>query len=882
MRGIINHLRGRRALLERDLERELQYHVDRRVEELVANGVSEPEARRRANLEIGGLEQVRTAVRETWTWPTVDALALDFRYALRSLTKSRGFTVGVGAVLALAIGATTAIFSVISTVLLDPLPYPDAERIVSIETRFTNTDQSSQFVSAPDFLDWQAQNDVFENMAVLFSATDYGVQVDGRAFFANPKYVSADFFSVFGQTASVGRLLNAQDIPTAGADGTTAVLAHAWAAAQFGSAEAALGQTLTLVGGPLEIVGVAPPGFDYPRAADLWVPFNPAPRPGVPDAMIQDQRANMAYEAVAKLKPGVPFASAEAQLRTIGDELAQQHPQNRVKTVALVPLHERLTGGVRGTLWILMGAVGVLWLIACTNIANLLLARAAGRTREIALRASLGAGQSRVVRLLLVESFLLAGASALAGVALTFLLVRGIVTISPADLPRIEEVRVDAAVFLFAFGLSLVSVAFFGLMPALQASRLNLSDALKQGGAKATVSRTSTQLRSGLVVAEIALSVILLVTAGLLVRSFLSLQQVDLGFTTDRVLAAYTDHDAIPGAGVAERLRFHAEVLDRLRVVPGVEAASAVGYLGMGWEPRALRDVFVEGRPEQQAGERPQAEFHAVAEDYFKTLNVPLLAGRDFARTDTPEAAGVVIINESLARALFPGESPLGQRITTFRSTNPYDEIVGVVGDTRWQEPSQPAPPVVYAASMQGIGNEPAILARTSLDEASLAATLRLILNEVNPAVPVKLATLEEMFESTLAYPKFRTRIIGLFAGLATVLAAVGIFSVLVYLVGLRFREIALRQALGARAVDVMRLIAGQGLRLITLGLVLGLAGALAASQLLTSLLFEIHPWDVGTYLGTIFLLGSVGFIATLVPVIRASRITPVTVLQQD
>jgi predicted permease len=809
-------------------------------------------------------------------------LALDFRYALRGLTKSRGFALGVGAVLALAIGATTAIFSVINTVLLHPLPYPDAERIVSIETRFTNTSQSSQMVSTPDFLDWQAQNDVFDRMAAFLSAADYGVQVNGRAFFANPKYVSADFFSVFGQTASAGRLLNAQDVPTAGADGTTAVLAHSLAVTYFGSAEAAIGKTLTLVGGPLEIIGVAAEGFHYPRGADLWVPFNPEPRPGVPDAMIQDQRANMAYEAVGKLKPGVPFARAEAQLRTIGDNLARQYTQNRAKTVTLVPLQERLTGRVRVTLWLLMSAVGVLWLIACTNIANLLLARAGGRTREIALRASLGAGQGRVVRLLLAESSVLAGVSALAGLALAVLLVRGIVTFSPADLPRIEEVRIDTAVLLFAFGLSLVSVALFGLVPALQASRLNLSDALKQGGAKATVSRTSTQLRSGLVVAEVALSVILLATAGLLVRSFQALQHVDLGFTTDRVLAAYTDHDAIPGSDVPDRLRFHAEVLDRLRALPGVEAASAVAYLGMGWEPRALRDVFVEGRPEQQAGERPQAEFHAVTEEYFKTLEVPLLAGRDFARTDTPESPGVVIINESLARALFPGLSPLGRRITTFRSTNPYDEIVGVVGDTRWQEPSQPAPPVVYAASMQGIGNEPAILARTSLDEASLAGTLQAILNEVNPAVPIKLATMEEMFDSTLAYPRFRTQIIGLFAGLATVLAALGIFSVLAYLVGLRSREIALRQALGARAVDVMRLIAGQGLRLVTIGLVLGLVGALAASRLLTSLLFEVHPWDVGTYLGTVVVLGGVAFVATLVPAIRASTITPVTVLQQE
>ena len=881
MRRLLNYLRRRRNRLESELNRELEYHIDRRVEELVADGVSESEARHLALLEIGGLS-VRESVRETWTWSTLDALVLDFRYAIRSLTKSRGFALGAGAVLALAIGANTAIFSVVSTALLQPLPYPDADRIVSIETFFTNSGQSSQLVSSPDFLDWQAQNDVFDKMAVFFSAEDYGAQIDDRAFFVNPKLVSADFFSVFGQTASAGRLLNEQDIPAAGADGTTAVVAHSLAVTHFGSAEAAIGRTLTLVGGPLEIVGVAAEGFLYPRDADLWVPFNPEPPPGVPDAAIQDQRANMAYQAVGRLKPSVPFARAEAELRTIGDNLAQQYVQNRVKTVTLVPLHERLTGSVRATLWILMSAVGVLWLIACANIANLLLARAAGRTREIALRASLGAGQGRMVRLLLTESSVLAAASGLAGLVLAFLLVQGIMTFSPDDLPRIDDVRIDTSVLLFVLGLSLGSIALFGLIPAIHASRLNLSDALKEGGSKATVSRTSTRLRSGLVVAEVALSVILLATAGLLVRSFQALEHVDLGFTTDRVLAAYTDHDAIPGAGVPERLGFHAEVLDRLRSAPGVEAASAVAYLGMGWEPRELRDVFVEGRPEGRSGERPQAEFHAVTEDYFKTLEIPILAGRDFAEIDTPESPGVVIINESLARALFPGESPLGRRITTFRSTNPYAEIVGVVGDTRWQEPSQTAPPIVYAASMQGIGNEPAILARTSLEEASLAGTFQAILNDVNPAVPVKFATMEEMFDSTLAYPRFRTQVIGLFASLATVLAAVGIFSVLAYLVGLRSREIALRQALGARAADVVRLIAGQGMRLVAIGLVLGLAGALAAARLLTSLLFEIGPWDIGTYLGTILVLGGVALVATLVPAIRAAAIAPVSVLQQE
>jgi putative ABC transport system permease protein len=366
-----------------------------------------------------------------------------------------------------------------------------------------------------------------------------------------------------------------------------------------------------------------------------------------------------------------------------------------------------------------------------------------------------------------------------------------------------------------------------------------------------------------------------LAAAGLLIRSFQALDHVDLGFTTERVVAAYIEY---PPQGRAE---FYSEVLDRLRALPGVDSAAGVAYLGMGWEPRALRDVFIEGRPEGQVGDRPQAEMHGVTEDFFKTLEIPIVAGRDFDRTDTPESPRVAIVNRALARIAFPEESPLGQRIQIVNNRSPVHEIVGVVGDTRWQDPSRPAPPMIFASSIQGYGNAPAILARTSLDEATLTATLRRILSDANPAVPVKFATMNEMFDATLAYPRFRTQVIGLFAGLATILAGVGIFSVLAYLVGLRSREIALRQALGARASDIVRLVAGHGLRLVAIGAVLGFVGALLAARLLSSLLFEIPPWDINTYLGTVIMLGIVALVATLVPAMRACAIAPVTVLQE-
>ena len=873
----------RRRAWDRRVDEDLAFHVRMETEENIRRGLAPADALAATRRKLGNLTQASEEAYRMNTISFLEETARNIRLSVRALARSWGFTLGAGSVLAIAIGASIAIFSVVSTVLLQPLPYPDAERIVSIETFFTNTGQSSPLVSRPDFLDWRDQQNVFEAMALFSSVGDTGTTVGGRATFSNTWSVSAGFFEVFGQTASAGRLLAGQDFQT----GAVAVVAHPWAVTHFGSAAAAIGQSFVLYGARVEVVGVTAPEFRFPGDTDLWLPWNIEIPPGVPAAVVQAQRGDYSWQAVGKLAPGVPFTRGEAAMRTIGDRLAQQYPVNRLKTVALIPLQERLTGSVRMTLLILLSAVAVLWLIACANIANLLLARAAGRTREIALRAALGAGRGRVVWQLLTESCVLAAVAGLAGLLLAFLLVQGVVAFSPADLPRIGDVRIDTTALLFALGLSLLSTAFFGLIPALHASQLDLSDALKQGGSKATVSKPGTRLRSGLVVAEVALSVVLLAAAGLLVRSFQALQHVDLGFARNRVLAAYTEYPIRNNSEIPDRIAFFAGVLDRLRAVPGVDAAAGAAYLGMGWEPRELRDMFIDGRPEGQAGERPQAEIYDVTEEYFKTLEIPILAGRDFSRTDTQGGSRVVIVNQSLARAAFPGESAIGKRIReTPNSQIPWLEIIGVVGDTRWQDPSQPAPPAMFRSAMQGTGNSPSLLVRTSagnsMDEASIISTLRGILNDANPAVPVEFKTMEAMFDSTLRYPRFRTQVIGLFAGMAALLATVGIFSVLAYLVGQRTRELAVRRALGAQAGDVIRLIVGQGLRLVAAGLVLGLIGSLAVSRLLTGLLYEISPWDAGTYLGTIAVLGSAALVATLLPAIRAAAIKPLVALREN
>ena len=418
MRRLLNRFRRRRDRLDHDLDRELRYHVDRRVAEMIADGLDETEARRRASVEIGGAVQVRDAVRATWTWRWLDSLALDLRYAMRTLTRSRGFTLGTGAVLALAIGINVALFSFVNAVLLRPLPYRDAERLVSVETLWTNTGRVTADVSGPDFLDWQAQNSVFETMAATYGEDDVATVVGDRAVFANDRYVSAGFFTVFSQRASAGRLLTQRDVPAGEAGPTVAVVAHHFATMHFGSAEAAVGRTINVYGTALEIVGVAAPGFRYPGAADLWAPWR-TENGGT-------NRAVHNYQAIGQLKPHASLSSAQSEMRRIGDALAQQYAENRNKSVVLIPLKERVTGHLAATLWALMTAAAVVFLIACANTANLLVVRTAGRAREIALRAALGAGRGRVARQLLTESAVLTAAATLAGLLVAQLLIQGI------------------------------------------------------------------------------------------------------------------------------------------------------------------------------------------------------------------------------------------------------------------------------------------------------------------------------------------------------------------------------------------------------------------------------------------------------------------------
>jgi putative ABC transport system permease protein len=863
----------RRRRLERDLARELRYHVERRVDDMMRSGMTEAEARRQAAIEFGGIPQVQENVRDMWMWAWLETLIRDVRYAARTLARSWTFTLGAGGILALGIGANTAIFSVVNTVLIRPLAYPDADRIVSVETRWTNNAHAGHEVSGPDFLDWQARTDIFDLLAHAYGEDDVATVVGERGEFANFRYVSPDFFAVFGQPPAAGKLLTRQEALGPEQRPAVAVVAHDWAEAHFGSAQAAVGKPLKVYNLALQIVGVAAPGFRYPDTTNIWIPSYPTPTD-------RESRSDEFYSVVGKLKAGVAVAAAQATMRTVGEESARRYQENRFKAVALASLQDRLSSNVRRTLWVLMGAVGVVLLIACANIANLLLARSAGRAREIALRAALGAGRGRVIRQLLTENLVLTALATAAGVILARLLLDGLVAIAPPGLPRVEEVHVDGTVLAFALALSIASTLIFGLVPAFTASRLDLAEAMKSGSPRAA-GGASRRLRATLVVAEVALSVMLLAAAGLLLRSFLVLNHVDLGFATDRVLTAYTQYVVSNAQDRRLRMDFYRDLLARVRAVPGVVAASGANFLPLGREIRPSVDYLVQGRADAAPESRLKAEYQVITPDYFKTLGIPLRAGREFTDADTPETLQVAVINETLARTAFPGQSAIGQRIR-LQTMKDWMEIVGVAADTRWHDPSQAPAPELFTGSMQGRGGSLSLFVRTSSDDEGTVKSLDALLRSANTSVPVRFETMDDLFASALAYPRLRTQLIAIFAGIAALLAAVGIFSVLAYIVGQRTSELAVRRVVGAGVGDVVRLVIGEGMRLIVLGLAIGLLGSLAVAKSLEGLLFEISPWDLWTYVGAVAVLGIAALLATVLPAMRAATIDPLLALRHQ
>jgi len=795
----------------------------------------------------------------------------DLRYGIRMLAKNPGFTAIAVLTLAIGIGANTAMFSVVNAVLLRPLAYREPNRIVTIASLWKETGHHGQ-VSAPDFHDWHDQTTAFASMA-YYEDEDCAVSSSIGGQYSRCALVTPEFFRVFLLEPAGGHFFT-PDEQKAGA----AIISHSYWRQRFGSDSAVLGQSVQVFGRSLNIVGVAPPGFRFPDMTDVWIPANTI----VPETT---SRSGHNYRVVARLKTGVTLNEARAEMTTIAAHLEQLYPpSNKNKSAAVAALRDDMVSNVRLTLHLLLASVCVVLLIACANIANLLLAKSAGRAREIAIRAAMGGSRIRIVRQLLTESALIALAGGAAGLAIAVFASQILMRLAPHDIPRLNEAGVDLRVLAFTCGISLISTVLFGIAPAFQATRLDLNEALQQSGPRGSASRGAGRLQGALVVSEVALSVVLLAGAGLLIHSLRALLDVQMGFRPEKVVVMDTDVGASGLEGARNATQLYKRFLAEASVIPGV--ASVAATRGLPHDASSNGGYSIDSLPpiETLSVEAPQAVFSIVTPNYFGTMGIPLERGRDFADRDIYDAPFVAVINEALAKQAFPKQNPIGHTIFCGMDSFKGMRIVGVVGNPRQFGPSTPPWPEIFMPYEQHPlpSTSLIVVARTPLEPGSLEERLRRTLRDISPEVPSRFSTMQAELSQSVAAPRFRALLIGVFALLALVLAMAGIYGVTAYSVAERTREIGIRMALGAQPGGVLHLVLGQGMRLVAAGLVVGLGAAFVATRLLTSMLFEVKPFDPATFAGTCGALFAVALFANYIPARRATHVDPMVALRHE
>jgi predicted permease len=863
----------RRTQVDEELDEELQYHLESLIDQAVQRGLTREEARIAAARAMGPVTQNREKCREARGLNILDDLWRDLCYAGRSMRRNPAFAALAILIMALGIGADTAVFSVVNAVLLRPLAYHNPERIVALGTREIAQGPSDfQQVSIPNFQDWQSQSSSFEATAV-YGSREAPVSARGNAAYARVTEITAQFFRAFAVTPVVGRPFAGDEL-TQGRD-PAALIGYAYWQNHLGGDAGAVTQTLRVYGRAYRIVGVLPPGFGFPDKTEIWVTA----------LMSSDdlkQRSAQNWRAVGLLKPGVSLKQAQADMDAIAGRLAALYPEsNAGRTVAVIPVMDRMVGDVRLTLYLLLGAVGLVLLIACANTATLLLGKAMERTREITVRGALGAGRGRIVRQLVTESLFLAAIAGAAGLLIASGGAKALIALAPQDLPRLDEIGIDRRVLVFTLGISAVTSLVFGLLPALHASKLDLNEALKQSGMKVTTSGGVTRMRGLLAVTEFALTVVLLSGAGLLIKSFVALQNVQLGFRPENVLVMRATVPVRPQAPEANQ--YFRAILPKIANVPGVLASGAT--MAPPGRVESSGAYYIDHMPAQfDVRSAQETVLSVVAAGTFPALGIPLKAGRDFSEGDTEGRPRVAVVNQTLARRAFGKQNPVGRKIIcTYDNFEPMT-IVGVVGDVRQSGPAVAPQAECYMPYLQhGFnGNALSIVVRTAASPESLEQTLRRVARETSPDVPVTFTTMEASWEDNVATPRFRTLLFGIFAGLALCLAMAGIYGVMSCAVGQRTGEIGVRMALGAGSNSVMRLILGQGLRLAGIGLAIGVIAALAGARLLTSMLFEIKPGDPVVYMAVAAFAGLVATVASYIPAWRASRIDPLTAIRHE
>lgn len=861
--------------IDRELTEEVSSYVEMLTEAKMKEGMNEPDARRAALVEVGGVEQVKEEVRASRTGFGVETFLMDLRYGMRSLLKKPGFTLTAVIALALGIGANTAIFSVINGVLLRSLPYANPERLVILAERHITSTESKNVVSPGNFRDWADRNSCFEQLAILSNAGGANVTGSGR----EPEeigiqVVTPSFFSVLGVPPLLGRVFS----PDEGTRGRNPVmiLSHQFWQSRFGGDPEIVGkQPLTLNGTNYEIVGVMPAGFEFLNTnARGWAQTDIDP------AVNYRAATGRFMQAFARLKPGVTIQQAQAEMSELAKRLEKEHPDfNGGWSLSLVPLHEAVVGEIKPILIVLLATVAFVLLIACANVANLLLARAAARQREFALRAALGAGRLRLVRQMLTESVLLAVMGGLLGVLLAYWTIAVLIGYAPDNIPRVHEIAVDLRVLAFTFGISLLTGVLFGLIPALQTSRPDLNDALK-GGSRASAGGRSRIFRNVFVVAEVSLALVLLIGAGLMIRSFMRLQAVEPGFNPHNLLTMRLGLSSKKYEKPQEVVGFFREAQQRLATLPGVQAVGAINYLPL-TGPAGATDFKIVGRPEPSPGEAPSTELRVVTPAYFSAMNIPLLKGRMFDEHDGRDSR-VLVINETIARRFFPDDDPIGKHLVINWETDEVDEIVGIVGDSKETALDQEPRPAVYWPHTRAASSKMALIIRASGDALRLSAAAQTEVRALVPDQPIDVRTMESVVSESIARPRFNTLLLTIFAAVALVLASVGLYGVMNYSATQRTHEVGIRMALGATRADIMRLVVGNGMLLTMIGIGIGVVASIGLTRVMQSFLFGVAATDAVTFIAVSALLIVVALIANYIPARKATRVNPVIALRYE
>jgi putative ABC transport system permease protein len=793
----------------------------------------------------------------------------DLRYAIRMMAKRPGFTLVAAATLALGIGANTAIFSAVNAVLLKPLPFPDSEQLIDLSETFKPNGFGS--VSVPTLEDWKNQNDVFANISA-YSFTSFNLEGGDTPQRIPGINVSANYFDVLGVRPTLGRgFLAGEDV--AGRERVVVISDDLWRR-HFGADPGILNQTIRVNGQQYTVVGVMPPQLSsLYRTVQMWSPL-------VFSETDRSNRGDHKYLVIGRLKSGVTLAQAREQMNTIAQRLEQQYQNGR--GIRLTRIEELWVANVRSPLWMMMVAVGFVLLIACTNVANLLLARATVRRREISIRVALGAARRRLIQQFLTEGLLLSAIGGTMGIALAWWAMSMLGKIAFPFLPRSQEIRIDARVLLFTLAVSILTSIVFGLIPSLQVGKTDVQETLKEGGNTVTAGLVGGWLRPVLVIVEVAAAVVLLIGAGLMIRSILRIREVQPGLKAENLLTAKVTLPREKYKDAESAIRFYQAVLEHVRTIPGVESAAVISHLPV--EERGYNgNISVAGKT-YPPNESPLVEFRVVSEDYFQTANIPLLRGRVFSKQEGDDNQPVVVINESMAKQIWPGEDPIGKRLADETQAT----VIGVVGDVKNYGLVRQTAPEMYApytlkAFWPDMRWNMRLLVRSVLDGSNIGAAVRREVQTVDPAQPIYgVQTMDLVIENTVQDKSLNTTLLTIFAGVSLLLAVIGVYGVMSYTVAQHTREIGIRMALGARPRTILKLIVGRGLALVSAGVAIGVLASFGLTRFIENLLFGVRPADPLTFVTIVLLLGFVALLACLIPARRAMRVNPIVALRHQ